>query len=127
MGGVGTGVRFTGADGEHASNGAGLNQLMGPHDRRGEDLGFRVPVDHPCRGDGGEHLPGLGSVPGERFRTDDVLAVSGGRERGLEVQVVRQRDQDEIDVRAGRHGFDAIGGMRNLPAICEGPGALQRP
>ena len=115
---VRTGVTLAGAHREDPAEGTGGDHLADLDDIRAEDLVLEVAVEESCLLDETEHLGGLFGVPPERLGAQDALA---GRDRGadrLEMEVVGQRDDDEVDVRVGAQAGDRV--VRALDAVATG-------
>ncbi len=110
VGGVRTGVTLAGAHRQHATHRPGRDHLMDLDDLGREDLVLEVPVEDAGLANEPQHLRGLGRVPAERLRAQHALARRDRGPDGLEVEVVGQRDDDEVDAGIGAQlGHRVIG------------------
>ena len=110
--GMRPGVRLAGTERDRPTDGTRLDHLAHPHQLGTEDDVLEVAAPDAGRCHGPEHLRGLVRGSGEWLGAHDALAVAGGRRHGLHVEVVRQRDDDQIDVLVGAHGVDGVVGVR---------------
>ncbi len=87
---------------------AGLDHLVHPDRLDGEDDVLHVQVVDAGRLDQADHLGRLDRVAPERLGAGDALAVPGRQPDRLDVEVVRQRHDDEIDLRIGADGLHRV-------------------
>src|SRR5947209_2278341 len=83
---------------------AAIDQLLGPHERGGEDFSLQIPVAHAARADGLEHRARLGGGPPEGLGAEQAAPGLGEAEADV---LVAKRPQappaegDPADRRAG--------------------------
>ena len=75
------------------------------------DAGVRAGLDHPLR---------VGRGHGQRLLAQDVLAGPSRGERPLGMEVVRQRDVDDIDVGVGEERLVRAVGGRDAELVGDG-------
>src|SRR5256885_3287418 len=110
MRGVRTAVALARTKGRHDADRPRLDHLVHP-DRLGvEHDVLEIGVEHAGVRDELEHLASLGGVPAEGLRASDGLAVPGRGADGLDMEMVRERHDDEVDLRIGADGLDRVEG-----------------
>ena len=92
------GVALAGAHRREAADGAGLHHVPHPEQVRVEDHVLEVGVEDAGLVDRPEHVRGLGGVAAQGLRARDALARLRQRDHRVTVEVIRDGDDDEIDV-----------------------------
>jgi hypothetical protein len=80
-----------------------------------EDDILEVGIEDAGVADEAEHLGGLLRVSAERLRAGDPLAVARRGTNRVEVEVVRERDHDEVDLGVGTDRVDGVEGTAAEP------------
>jgi len=127
-GAVGARMRLAGADPGHVTQGTVLDGLD-----RLEGLGrvaqvLEIAAEHPGLLDGLEHPPGLVGGSAKGLRAQDGLAGRGHRLDGLLVEVVRERDHDDVRLGVADRRLHVRRERRDAPAVAErlAPGLAPR-
>ena len=94
-------VALAGAHRQHPPEGARVDQLPELHDLGAEHLVLEVAVEDAGVGDEAQHLGRLVAGPAERLRAEHALARGDRGADCVEMQVVRERDHDQVDGRVG--------------------------
>ncbi len=113
VGGVRAAVALPGAEGGHPPDRAGRDHVADAQDVRVPDDVLQVRREDAGVRHRAEHVGGLRRVPPERLRAGDGLPGRGGGEDGIAVEVVRERDDDEVHARVGADLLD----RRIAPAV----------
>ncbi len=106
--GVRTTVPFARPECREATDRPRLDHLAHPDHLGVEDDVLEIGAEDPGFRHEAEHLGRFLGVPSERFGAGDALAVPGCGANGLEMEVVRERDDDEVDLRIGADGIDRV-------------------
>ena len=106
---------------------AAIDQLLGPHERGGEDFSLQIPVAHAARADGLEHRARLGGGPPEGLGAEQAAPGLGEAEADVLVAKRRQAHHVEVDAVELDQVVQTIGRPRDVPLFGKGLGALLGP